>query len=64
MNGVNEGWTYLSDAQGTWAYAICGLTFALFMIPGGRIHDRYGPKARRDTGRALSRQPAACSPGS
>ena len=45
MNGVNEGWTYLSDAQGTWAYAICGLTFALFMIPGGRIHDRYGPKA-------------------
>ena len=45
MNGVNEGWTYLSDAQGTWAYAICGFTFALFMIPGGRIHDRYGPKA-------------------
>jgi MFS transporter, OFA family, oxalate/formate antiporter len=44
MSGLNEGWTYLSDAQGTWAYAICGLTFALFMIPGGRIQDRYGPK--------------------
>ena len=44
MAGINEGWTYLSDAQGTWAYAICGLTFALFMIPGGRIQDRYGPK--------------------
>jgi OFA family oxalate/formate antiporter-like MFS transporter len=45
MAGLNEGWTYLTDAQGTWAYAICGLTFALFMIPGGRIQDRYGPKA-------------------
>lgn len=45
MTGINEGWTYLSDAQGTWAYAICGFTFALFMIPGGRIQDRYGPKA-------------------
>jgi OFA family oxalate/formate antiporter-like MFS transporter len=44
MPGLNEGWTYLSDAQGTWAYAICGLTFALFMIPGGRIQDRYGPR--------------------
>ena len=44
MTGLNEGWTYLSDAQGTWAYAICGLTFALFMIPGGRIQDRYGPR--------------------
>jgi len=45
MSGKNEGWTFLSDAEGTWAYAICGLTFALFMIPGGRIQDRYGPKA-------------------
>jgi len=45
MSGLNEGWTYLTDAQGTWAYAICGLTFALFMIPGGRIQDRYGPKS-------------------
>jgi len=44
MSGLNEGWTFLSDAQGTWAYAVCGLTFALFMIPGGRIQDRYGPR--------------------
>lgn len=44
MSGLNEGWTYLSDAEATWAYAICGLTFALFMIPGGRIQDRFGPK--------------------
>lgn len=44
MTGLNEGWRYLTDAQGTWAYAICGFTFALFMIPGGKIQDRFGPK--------------------
>lgn len=44
MSGVNAGWSYLSDAQATWAYAICGFTFALFMIPGGRLQDRYGPR--------------------
>ncbi|HEV3144374.1 MAG TPA: MFS transporter [Gemmataceae bacterium] len=44
MTGPNEGWTYLTDAQGTWAYAICGFIFALFMIPGGRLQGRYGPK--------------------
>jgi OFA family oxalate/formate antiporter-like MFS transporter len=44
MGGLNEGWTYLTDAQATWAYALCGFIFALFMIPGGRIQDRFGPK--------------------
>jgi OFA family oxalate/formate antiporter-like MFS transporter len=44
MTGRDEGWTYLTDAQATWAYAICGFVFALFMIPGGRIQDKYGPK--------------------
>jgi MFS transporter, OFA family, oxalate/formate antiporter len=44
MTGLNAGWTYLTDAQATWAYALCGLIFALFMIPGGRIQDRYGPR--------------------
>src|SRR5436190_415780 len=44
MSGLNEGWHYLTDAEATWAYAICGFIFALFMIPGGRIQDRYGPK--------------------
>jgi OFA family oxalate/formate antiporter-like MFS transporter len=44
MSGRNEGWSYLTDAQATWAYALCGLIFALFMIPGGRIQDKYGPK--------------------
>lgn len=44
MEGINAGWTYLDGAEATWAYAICGFTFALFMIPGGRIQDRYGPR--------------------
>jgi OFA family oxalate/formate antiporter-like MFS transporter len=44
MTGVNEGWTYLNNTEGTVAYAVCGITFALFMIPGGRLQDRYGAK--------------------
>jgi len=44
MDGLNAGWTYLTDAQGTWAYFLCGVIFAIFMIPGGRIQDKYGPK--------------------
>lgn len=44
MGGLNQGWTYLTDAQATWAYAICGLTFALSMIPGGILQDRLGPR--------------------
>src|SRR5438094_3045708 len=44
MTGLNEGWSYLTDAEATWAYAICGFIFALFMIPGGRLQDRYGPR--------------------
>ena len=44
MSGLDAGWTYLTDAQATWAYAVCGMIFALVMIPGGRIQDRYGPR--------------------
>jgi OFA family oxalate/formate antiporter-like MFS transporter len=44
MEGLNEGWVYLTNAEGTWAYSICGFVFALAMIPGGRLQDRYGPK--------------------
>jgi len=44
MPGINEGWVYLSNTQATLAYSICGLIFALCMIPGGRLQDRYGAK--------------------
>lgn len=44
MDGLNVGWEYLSDAQATWAYALCGMLFAVTMIPGGKIQDRFGPR--------------------
>ena len=44
MTGINAGWPYLTDAQGTVAYFLCGVIFAIFMIPGGRIQDKFGPK--------------------
>jgi MFS transporter, OFA family, oxalate/formate antiporter len=44
MTGLNAGWSYLTDAEATWAYAVCGFVFAVFMILGGKIQDRYGPK--------------------
>jgi OFA family oxalate/formate antiporter-like MFS transporter len=44
MTGINAGWPYLTDFQGTVAYSLCGLIFAICMIPGGRIFDKYGPK--------------------
>jgi MFS transporter, OFA family, oxalate/formate antiporter len=44
MTGINAGWAYLTDTQGTVAYFLCGIMFAIFMIPGGRLQDRYGPK--------------------
>lgn len=50
MSGLNEGWTYLTDAEATWAYALCGFIFALCMIPGGKIQDRFGPKVGASLG--------------
>jgi MFS transporter, OFA family, oxalate/formate antiporter len=50
MTGLNEGWRYLSDAEATWAYAICGFVFALCMIPGGYVQDRFGPKVGATSG--------------
>jgi MFS transporter, OFA family, oxalate/formate antiporter len=44
MTGHNEGWIFLSNAQATWAYSICGFVFALTMIPGGKLQDRFGPR--------------------
>jgi MFS transporter, OFA family, oxalate/formate antiporter len=44
MASPNEQWVYLTPAEGNWAYSICGLVFALTMILGGKIQDKYGPK--------------------
>jgi MFS transporter, OFA family, oxalate/formate antiporter len=44
MTGINAGWTYLTNAQAATPFSLAVMIFALFMIPGGRIHDRFGPK--------------------
>lgn len=44
MTGIDAGWTYLSNAQVATPFSLCVIMFALLMIPGGRIQDRYGPK--------------------
>ncbi len=44
MTGINAGWTFLSNAQVATPFSLCVIIFALLMIPGGRIQDKYGPK--------------------
>ncbi len=44
MTGANAGWTYITNAQAATPYTLCIIIFALLMIPGGRIQDKYGPK--------------------
>ncbi len=44
MEGLNEGWTYLSNTQAATPFSLCMITFALLMIPGGRIQDKISPK--------------------
>lgn len=44
MTGLNSGWTYLTNAQAATPFSLCVLIFAVMMIPGGRIQDKYSPK--------------------
>jgi OFA family oxalate/formate antiporter-like MFS transporter len=44
LPGINSAWTYLSNAQVATPFSLCVIMFALLMIPGGRIQDKYGPK--------------------
>ena len=50
MTGMNEGWIYLTNAEAATPFSLCVLIFALFMIPGGRIQDKFGPKVGAITG--------------
>ncbi|MGQ9687785.1 MAG: L-lactate MFS transporter [Desulfobaccales bacterium] len=38
------GWNYLTAAECSTPFSLCVIIFAIFMIPGGRIQDRLGPK--------------------
>jgi len=44
------GWTYMSAAELATPFSLCVIMFALFMIAGGRIQDRLGPKVGAITG--------------
>ena len=50
MTGLNEGWPFLTNAQAATPFSLCVIMFALLMIPGGRIQDKYGPKVGATTG--------------
>jgi MFS transporter, OFA family, oxalate/formate antiporter len=50
MTGINEGWVYLTNAEAATPFSLCVIIFALLMIPGGRIQDKYGPKVGAITG--------------
>ena len=50
MTGMNEGWVYLTNAEAATPFSLCVIIFALLMIPGGRIQDKYGPKVGAITG--------------
>ncbi|MEJ5347251.1 MAG: OFA family MFS transporter [Desulfosoma sp.] len=50
MTGLNEGWSYLNNAQASVPFSLCVIIFALLMIPGGRIQDKFGPKVGATTG--------------
>ena len=50
MTGMNEGWIYLTNAEAATPFSLCVIIFAILMIPGGRIQDKYGPKVGAITG--------------
>ena len=52
-DGLNAGWNYLNNAQAATPFSLCVLIFALFMIPGGRIQDKFGPKVGAISGGLL-----------
>jgi len=50
LPGINSAWTYLSNAQAANPISLCVLIFALLMIPGGKIQDKFGPKVGATVG--------------
>lgn len=49
-DSINAGWTYLTNSEAANPFSICVIVFALLMIPGGRIQDKFGPKVGAITG--------------
>ena len=49
-DAMNAGWMYLNNAMAATPFSLCVIIFAVLMIPGGRIQDKYGPKVGATTG--------------
>jgi MFS transporter, OFA family, oxalate/formate antiporter len=49
-DAMNAGWVYLNNAMAATPFSLCVIIFAILMIPGGRIQDKYGPKVGATTG--------------
>jgi OFA family oxalate/formate antiporter-like MFS transporter len=45
QEGLNTGWPYLTNSQAATPYSLCIILATVCMIPGGRIHDKWGPSA-------------------
>ncbi len=52
-NAAFPGWNYISNDMAATPFSLCVIIFALFLIPGGRIQDRLGPKVGAITGGLL-----------
>ena len=50
MTGPQGGLDLLTNAQAATPFSLCVLIFALFMIPGGKVQDKLGPKVGAITG--------------
>jgi OFA family oxalate/formate antiporter-like MFS transporter len=50
LSGLDSGWNYLTNAEAATPFSMCVIIFALLMIPGGRIQDKYGPKVGATAG--------------
>ena len=49
-NPAFPGWDYISNDMASTPFSLCVIIFALLMIPGGRIQDKFGPKVGAITG--------------
>lgn len=45
MTGINEGWTFLTNAEAATPFSLCVIIFALFMIPEGASRINSDPRS-------------------
>ena len=48
--GPAAGWKYLTNAEAATPFSICVILFAIMLLLGGRLHDKFGPRIGPVTG--------------